>query len=103
MARMWLSIPYIQATTGLAVIEGGDFIGVKNWKSSLLTEGTSCVVASNNDIPGNPVGKLEIKGGRFSGKPYVLDTTPALYELPDGYVYEELEGQVDLLWKVVAE
>lgn len=33
--------PVYTSNYGLAVIEGGDFIGVKNWKSSLLTEGTS--------------------------------------------------------------
>lgn len=86
--------PVYTSNYGLAVIEGGDFIGVKNWKSSLLTEGTSCVVASNNDIPGNPVGKLEIKGGRFSGKPYVLDTTRLCTSFPTVMSMRSLKDRV---------
>ena len=93
--------PVYATDNGVAIIEGGDFTGVKNWSGGILTEGTSALVAGDNDV-NMPDGNFIIKGGRFSGKAY-NHTTKALCALPEGYVYKALEGQGDLIWEVVAE
>ena len=93
--------PVYATDNGVAIIEGGDFTGVKNWSGGVMTEGTSALVAGDNDV-NMPDGNFIIKGGRFSGKAY-NHTTKALCALPEGYVYKALEGQGDLIWEVVAE
>lgn len=57
--------PVYATDKGLAIIEGGDFIGVKNWSGGVLTEGTSCLVAGDNDVH-MPDGNFIIKGGDVS-------------------------------------
>lgn len=94
--------PVYATDYGLAIIEGGDFIGVKNWVPNILGEDeTSCLVAGDNDVK-MPDGNFRILGGRFSGRAYNT-TTKALCDLPQGYVYKAIEGDGALRWEVVAE
>ena len=91
--------PVYATDKGLAIIEGGDFIGVKNWSGGVLTEGTSCLVAGDNDFH-MPDGNFIIKGGRFSGKAY-NHTEKKLSNLPEGYEYRPISVG-SLIWEVKA-
>lgn len=91
--------PVYATDKGVAIIEGGDFIGAKNWVPNILTEGTSCLVAGDNDV-NMPDGNFIIKGGRFSGKAYNT-TEKKLCNLPEGYEYRPISVG-SLIWEVKA-
>lgn len=70
-----------------------------------ICEGTSCVVSGDNDI-NLPTGGIIIKGGKFSGLPYVhaVGDNPAKLIAPaEGYTFKPLTGQAPYLFEAVAE
>ena len=88
--------PVYVTNNGVVTIEGGEFSGANN--RSALAEGTSCVVAGDNDI-NLPTGSVIIKGGKFSGKAY-NHATNTVYQ-PETWV--ALENEAPYLWTVKAE
>ena len=91
--------PVYATDKGLAIIEGGDFIGATNRAPGILSEGTSSLVAGDNDVD-MPDGNFIIKGGRFSGKAYNT-TEKKLCDLPEGYEYRPISVG-SLIWEVKA-
>lgn len=93
--------PVYATDKGVAIIEGGDFIGANDWSPNKIAEGTSALVAGDNDVH-MPDGNFVIKGGRFSGKAY-NHVSKKLCDLPKGYSYKAIEGAGDLKWEVVKD
>lgn len=96
----------LHVTNGAMVtITGGEFSAPNDMSSGLAIEGTSAVASGDNDV-NMPVGSVELKGGKFSGKAYNYETR-VVYEPAEGYKWQAIEGAGDqpgdLKWEVVAE
>ena len=90
--------PVYVTSSAKVVIEGGEFSSPID-RSGGFAEGTSCLVAGDNDVQ-SPTGSIEIRGGKFSGKAY--DHARKI-QIPaaDGYEYQAIEGDATYKWTVV--
>ena len=61
---------------------------------------TPCALASNDDVPGNPLGGFILKGGRYSSQPRSATNTAWTPEA--GYKYQET-GDATYPYEIVAE
>ncbi len=80
----------VYSTGGTFILNSGYFYGAET--HSTLAQGTSCVVAGDNDTD-QPVGNIVINGGYYSGIAY-NHTTGKIYYTPENYkvVNKEYDG-----------
>lgn len=78
------------ASEGVIEVLGGDF----------YSDRTPCALASNDDVPGNPLGGFVLKGGRFSSYPKHDDGS--IWQPEDGYRYEEI-SEAPYQYEIVPE
>ncbi len=67
---------------------------------SYYSDRTPCALASNDDVPENPLGGFILKGGRFSSQPRSASNQPWTPE--QGYVYRQT-GDATYPYEIVAE
>ena len=67
---------------------------------SYYSDRTPCALASNDDVPDNPLGGFILKGGRFSSQPRSASNQPWTPE--QGYAYRQT-GDATYPYEIVAE
>lgn len=88
----------LYVTSGAVVtITGGEFIAALS--HSNLAEGTSAVVSGDNDTM-KPLGRIILKGGKFSGKAYNHNNNK-VYDPAEGFKWQAIENGGELKWEVI--
>lgn len=90
----------VYVTNGTELTINGGVFESPNVRTSLPIEGTSCVVSGDNDID-LEAGSIIIKGGKFSGKAYNLETNKII-DPATGFEWASLTDEGMLKWEAVS-